>query len=129
MSPYIFILVMELLSRMLLRAEIDGCIKGIKIARNAPSISHLFFADDSLFCFKATHDSCREIIGVIDLFCDVSGEAINFEKSNVIFSPSTPVDMKSELKQILYPFVLITWGSIYGEMLRLMGAQLEYIGQ
>ncbi|XP_056698409.1 uncharacterized protein [Spinacia oleracea] len=101
MSPYIFILVMEVLSRMLSKAEADGCIKGIRIARNTPSISHLFFADDSLFFFKATHESCRELRGIIDSFCEASGEAINFDKSSVIFSPNTPMDMKNEFKRIL----------------------------
>lgn len=101
MSPYLFILVMETLSRMLNKAEVNGGIKGIPIARNAPSILHLFFADDSLFCFKATQDSCREVRGIIDRLCEASGEAINFDKSSVMFSPNTQEDVKNEFKRIL----------------------------
>lgn len=48
LSPYLFILVAEELSRMLKKAEEEGNLKGIKVARVAPSISHLMFADDTL---------------------------------------------------------------------------------
>ncbi|XP_021865633.2 uncharacterized protein [Spinacia oleracea] len=100
-SPYIFILVMEVLSRMMLKLEATGQIKGIKFSRNSPSIPHLFFADDSLFCFKANQKSCKKIRDTIDLFCKISGEAINFDKSSVIFSPNTPSPVKNDLKQVL----------------------------
>ncbi|XP_056691898.1 uncharacterized protein [Spinacia oleracea] len=100
-SPYIFILVMEVLSRMMLKLEATGQIKGIKFSRNSPSISHMFFADDSLFRFKANQKSCKNIRDTIDLFCKISGEAINFDKSSVIFSPNTPSPVKNDLKQVL----------------------------
>lgn len=69
---------------MLLKEKEERHIRGIKISRIAPSISHLFFADDYLFCFKANQKTCRKIREIIDLFCKVSGEAINFDKTNVI---------------------------------------------
>jgi hypothetical protein len=45
-SPFLFILGSEALSWLLLREEQNGNIKGMKIARNNPSIHHLLFADD-----------------------------------------------------------------------------------
>lgn len=51
-SPYLFILVLEVLSKLMLRLEQAGHVKGVKISRSTPSISHLIFADDSLFCSK-----------------------------------------------------------------------------
>lgn len=55
-----------------------------------------------MFCFKANENSCRKIKETIDTFCGISGElAINFEKSNVIISPNTPLGVKEELKKIL----------------------------
>lgn len=100
-SPYIFILVMELLSKMMIKLEKEGHVQGVKITRGSPSISHLFFADDSLFCFKADNFSCKKVRETIDIFCRVSGEAINFDKSSVIFSPNTPAPLKQVLKGIL----------------------------
>ncbi|PKH47876.1 hypothetical protein CRG98_050413 [Punica granatum] len=45
---------MEILSRLLYRAEANGDIKGIQISRGGPQISHLMFADDLLILSKAT---------------------------------------------------------------------------
>lgn len=44
LSPYLFILLMEVLPSNIMKLEHQGRIQGIKISRNAPSISHLFFA-------------------------------------------------------------------------------------
>lgn len=41
LSPYLFILVMELLSRMVLKLEETSGIQGIKIVRPGPSISYV----------------------------------------------------------------------------------------
>ncbi|XP_021835074.2 uncharacterized protein [Spinacia oleracea] len=101
LSPYLFILVMEVLSLNIMKLEQQGQIQGIKISRNAPSISHLFFADDALFCFKATPNSCRRIRECIDGFCSVSGEMINFGKSTVLFSPNTPTRFARILRRPL----------------------------
>ena len=43
LSPYLFILCAEGLSAMLLKAEQEGKIGGIKICREAPRVNHLFF--------------------------------------------------------------------------------------
>ena len=65
-------------------------LEGLKIARNAPEVSHLFFADDALFFFKAKPKNCWAIKKALSSFCEKSGEKINFENSHVIFSPNTP---------------------------------------
>lgn len=44
-SPFLFIILLELLSRMLLKLEEEGKIQGIKLGRTSLDISHLFFAD------------------------------------------------------------------------------------
>ena len=68
----LFLLCSEILSRLLLRAEAEGHIRGIKIRRRAPVISHLLFADDLILFAKAqlrdaqSIDSCLEkYMGVV----------------------------------------------------------------
>ena len=53
LSPYLFLFVADALFA-LLRNEIgDQTISPIKVTRNAPGLSHLLFANDSLLFFKA----------------------------------------------------------------------------
>lgn len=47
-SPFLFLLCAEGFSSLLKSKEEQWCLKGIKICRNGPQISHLLFADDSL---------------------------------------------------------------------------------
>ncbi|XP_074346242.1 uncharacterized protein LOC141685013 [Apium graveolens] len=53
-SLYLYILCAEGLSAMIREYEKCGLLHGCKIARNAPSISHLLFADDCYFFLRAT---------------------------------------------------------------------------
>jgi hypothetical protein len=53
LSLYLLLLSAEGLSSCLLHAEEIGGIEGIKVCTNAPSVSHLLFADDSLILLKA----------------------------------------------------------------------------
>ena len=50
-SPYLFLLVQDSLdlSRLLNAGSSSGVYKGLKIKRNCPTLSHLFFADDLIF--------------------------------------------------------------------------------
>nr|XP_027124324.1 uncharacterized protein LOC113741027 [Coffea arabica] len=51
LSPYLFLICSEGFSNLLQRSTEDRSLKGVKISRQGPSITHLFFADDSLiFC-------------------------------------------------------------------------------
>ena len=49
LSPYLFFLCAEGFTSLLTKAKGEGKLHGVSICRRAPSISHLLFADDSLF--------------------------------------------------------------------------------
>ena len=49
LSPYLFILCGEVLSGLCNRAQEEGSLKGISIARGSPRLNHLLFADDTMF--------------------------------------------------------------------------------
>ena len=52
--PYLFILCAEGFSSLLRNYEQRGLIQRCKIARGAPSVSHIFFADDCLLWFRGS---------------------------------------------------------------------------
>src|ERR1044072_7851277 len=54
LSPYLFILCGEVLSAMIRNVVASSSLHGLKIARSAPTVSHLLFADDSIIFARAT---------------------------------------------------------------------------
>lgn len=66
-----------------------GRLSGLRIARQAPVISHLFFADDSLLFFKANSVEAETIKRVLTLYEHNSGQTVNYNKSSITFSSNT----------------------------------------
>ncbi|XP_021773596.1 uncharacterized protein LOC110737563 [Chenopodium quinoa] len=101
LSPYLFVLCMEVLSALLVWAEEHSLIQGLRISRGAPSITHLFFADESLLFFQVSPPSCDHLMDILKEFCELSGQIVNLQKSFDKFSPNTPQDYKEYLAQCL----------------------------
>ena len=58
LSPYLFVIGTEGLSSLINQAVSRGEVHGIKVCRGAPEVTHLLFADDSLFFFQAAEYEC-----------------------------------------------------------------------
>ena len=56
---------------MLQFEEEAGGIEGIRVCRNAPSVSHLLFADDSLILMRADVLNAASLHQVLDSYCEV----------------------------------------------------------
>jgi hypothetical protein len=56
LSPYLFLFVGEALASILKTTMNEGKTTPIKVAKNAPGVSNIMFADDSLLSFKATSE-------------------------------------------------------------------------
>ncbi|KAL5580419.1 hypothetical protein UlMin_012861 [Ulmus minor] len=94
LSPYLFVLCAHGLSEMLACFEERKLFTGIKIASGCPSISHLFFADDSLIFCKAKLSEATHLKSCLNSYAKASGQLINFDKSAFSFSPNTRGDDK-----------------------------------
>lgn len=86
LSPYLFILSMEILSRMFHIVEQMNYIKGIKISRNNMPISHLLFADDLMILSRATPSDANNCKIILVVFNSWGGLEINYHKSGIFFS-------------------------------------------
>jgi hypothetical protein len=69
LSPFLFILGTEVLSRLLFKEEALGNIKRFKISINAPAIHHLLFANDLLIFGKATPKEANNIHSCLEKYC------------------------------------------------------------
>lgn len=88
MSPYLFLLCAEGLSALLAHAEREGRLHRIRIYRNAPAVSHLLFADDSLIMCKACPGEAQQLKDIFNVYEECLGQMINVDKLAVMFSPS-----------------------------------------
>ena len=73
----------------------------MKVARAFPSISHLLFADDSIFFCKAQKKECQIILRILKEYEAASGQLINFDKSSIQFGHRIEEPVRQELRDIL----------------------------
>ncbi|KAI5351664.1 hypothetical protein L3X38_004555 [Prunus dulcis] len=101
LSPYLFLLCAEGFTTLLSKAERQGQLQGIVICRGAPTVSHLFFADDSFVFAKATDNNCGVLKHIFEVYERASGQQINCQKSCVAFSTNIHMDTQSRLASVL----------------------------
>ncbi|XP_028084227.1 uncharacterized protein LOC114285386 [Camellia sinensis] len=97
LSPYLFILVADVLSKLLTRSLHNNLLSGFKLARHCPTLSHLLFVDDVLLFLKADVEECTHMLAILKIYCEASGQLVNFEKSSVQFSANTPATVSSSI--------------------------------
>ena len=97
LSLYLFIVCAEGLSAMIRDSKARGALHGCSVCRNAPSISHLFFADDSYLFFKSSLAEAEVVRDILLRFEQVSDQAVNYGKSEVMFSSNIHTDKQNEI--------------------------------
>ncbi|KAL0449771.1 UNVERIFIED_CONTAM: putative mitochondrial protein [Sesamum latifolium] len=90
LSPYLFLLYTEALGSLISQAEMIGQLKGICVSRNAPSIFHLLFVDDTILCCEASVEAMECIQSILQVYRKAFGQEINLQKSVVVFNKNTP---------------------------------------
>ena len=101
LSPYIFIMCMDYLGKLIQERCEDKSWIPVKDSRRGPAFSHLFFADDLVLFAKANMENCLVIREVLDEFCSQSGQTISEAKSRVFFSPNVDQSDREALSDIL----------------------------
>ena len=93
LSPFLYILMGEALSRKLSIDMVVYVIPGIRVARGVEPINHALFVDDSLILRGALLNIARAFNGILHQFCSISGGLINREKSGVFGWNVDPMKM------------------------------------
>lgn len=86
LSPLLFLLVMEALSRMLSRAVLGGLTLGFEVGMSPATlvVSHLFYANDTLIFSDVDAVQVGHLRCVLLCFKAVSGLQVNLAKSELI---------------------------------------------
>lgn len=87
----------EVLGQMISGSVEEGSWKAVKHARYSPSLSHIFFADDLILFGEASLSQARIMADILKLFCLVSRQKINTQKSLLFTSRNTPNHTRSLL--------------------------------
>jgi hypothetical protein len=120
LSPFLFILGFEVLSRLLFCQESQDLLKGIKIAQNCSPISHILFVDDLILFAKATSSEANILKSVLDQYCYKSGQAINSSKSSIHFNKNIAPSIANSISSIL-PYKRTSISSKYLGLLLFFG--------
>lgn len=68
LSPYLFILGQEILSRLLESALRSKNLQGIKTSMSGPTITHVMYADDIVLFSKASRKDVETISGILEKY-------------------------------------------------------------
>jgi hypothetical protein len=100
MSPYLFVLCMDKLSHIIAESIDKGEWKPMRAGRHGLVISHLMFADDLLIFGQATEEGMTTVMHVLNKFCNMSGQQVNYDKSSIFFSRNVPESKRAALSNI-----------------------------
>ncbi|KAL0402372.1 UNVERIFIED_CONTAM: hypothetical protein Slati_4267100 [Sesamum latifolium] len=84
-----------------LKAEREDALQGVKVAKSAPPVSHLLFADDMLIFCQVTMEAMHCLQNVLDTFERAFGLKINKQKSAMIFNKNVGVNERDKLAGVL----------------------------
>lgn len=73
LSPYLFVICVEILSTMLQKVETENLVKGASVCNKALQVSHLLFTDDSIiFCWASIFENMY-IQNILCIYGSASG--------------------------------------------------------
>jgi hypothetical protein len=101
LSPYLFILIIEGLTSLLIKSVACGDLHGVQICRGAPVVSHLLFADDCFLFCRATIGEANLLMKILKTYEEASGQEINLSKSEVFFSKNLSIAAQEDLSKIM----------------------------
>lgn len=89
LSPFLFIILMEGLSRIIAKAKNEGTIKGLQPLQSILATTHQRFVDDTMLHGTPTVKEALAFRKILYLFSKASGMEIKFSKSTIFFPYSS----------------------------------------
>lgn len=100
LSPFLFIIMVESLGRLINRAREKALLVGIKITSNMEPITHQQFVDDTMLFGSSSHMEAYGIKNILNNYTNISDQEINTIKSNITFF-NTNKELQTSILKIL----------------------------
>eukprot|EP00253_Pinus_taeda_P003797 PITA_03797 len=88
LSPFLYILMADSLSRKLTSEKHKGCLPGIKIVKGIDPVNHALFVDDSLLLGGASPRIAKSFRTILHKYCSISGALVS-ERKSVVYGWNT----------------------------------------
>ena len=86
---------------MLIKAKRECFIQKAKLAKEAPTISSLFFVGHSLLFYRVRSCEVRETKEILEIYCQMSRQLVNLTKSAAYFSKGASQHRSTNLTKLL----------------------------
>ncbi|KAG8653739.1 hypothetical protein MANES_05G055002v8 [Manihot esculenta] len=103
------------LSLLIQDSENRGLLHGCCAKVGCPPVSHIFFTDDSLLFFDGTVGEAIRIKQILGVYKKASGQAVNFDKSGIMFSPCVSEENRLTISGILDVHLPLGSGNYLGD--------------
>lgn len=113
-SPYLFVICIEKLSQIITYRVNTGEWKEVKFVKQGPTISHVLFADDIILFLEASQKQAHIMRECIEIFCKLSGQKINYEKSMVYCSHNVDRHVDTDIVSICGSSLTCNLGTYLG---------------
>ncbi|XP_020258606.1 uncharacterized protein LOC109835017 [Asparagus officinalis] len=90
LSPLLFLLVADVLSKLLYRSAALGDLSDLNLKGQLNSIRLIQFADDTIIFSKATPSDMATLNAILHIFANISGLHVNHQKSNLFYLGKIP---------------------------------------
>lgn len=82
---------------MIIKVEALGDIYEVKICKQTPLITHLFFANDNVLFFRASIQESETLKHILHFYKKAFKQKINFDKFAIIFSKNSDNQVSSQM--------------------------------
>lgn len=100
LSPYLFIIYAEGFSALIQNKVDEGELQSLKVTKDAQSVSHILFVDDSLLFTSTDLNSAASFRRVIKTYEVASGLMVNFQKSSLCFNLNVTHELIENIKNV-----------------------------
>ena len=100
LSPALFILGAEVLSRSLNRLHTHPDYQGFTMEKRGPQVNHLSFADDIILFTSGRSRTLKLLMNTLKVYEETSGQLINGDKSHFMLHPRAFNSTRDRIKKL-----------------------------